>query len=105
MHSIPHLLSGQPQYPILRTPHCINALACQRHLEATMIWKFMGKNILLFKSYYRGGLIAAGGNIPGETNHSSWHHQTGFPEGGRGIPHPFGQLRSRDCSIVVTPKK
>lgn len=55
-----------------------------------MIWQFLRKNILFFKSNYRGGgLIAAGGNIPGETNHSSWHHQTDFPKGGRDIPHPL----------------
>lgn len=86
---IPLLLPGQLQYPILRTPRCINFLVCQRHLEETMIWQFLGGNILLFKSYYSGDLIAACGNIPGETNHSSWHRQTDFPKGGRGIPHPF----------------
>lgn len=71
-HSIPHLLSAQPQHPVLRTPLCVLSLAYQRHLEETIIWQILRKNILLFKSYYRGGLIAACGNIPGETNHCSW---------------------------------
>lgn len=84
------LLPGQLQVPHSEDSSLLfNFLVCLRHLEETMIWQFLGGNILLFKSYYSRVIIAAGGNIPGETNQSSWHHQADFPKGGRGIPHPF----------------
>lgn len=93
------ILSSYAQHPspAFRTatvPHfedsSLHSFSClSEALGETMIRQFLGINIPLFKSYYRGGLIAAGGNIPGETNHSSWHHQTDFPKGSRGIPHPF----------------